>query len=68
MVSTRQPAVGQNCPSTFPPSSARLPRGEYVSLHWVEAEWLKVAVASGEIRDRVVVSALAYLLLAGWVE
>jgi len=42
--------------------------GEYVSLHWVEPAWLKVAVASGEIRDRVVVAALAYLLLAGWVK
>lgn len=41
--------------------------GEFVSLHWVEPEWLKVAVATGEIKDRVVVAALAYLLLNGWI-
>lgn len=41
--------------------------GEYVTLHWVESDWLKLAVASGEIKDRVVVASVAYLLLAGWI-
>ena len=39
--------------------------GELLSLHWVTPQWIKGAVASGEIRDRVVVAAVAYLLLAG---
>lgn len=38
---------------------------EFVALHWVTADWLKEAVRSGEIRDRVVVAAVAYLLLDG---
>jgi ADP-ribose pyrophosphatase len=37
---------------------------ELVTLHWVTPDWLKRAVRSGEIRDRVVVAAVAYLLLA----
>lgn len=36
---------------------------EFVTLHWVSAPWLKEAVRSGEIKDRVVVAAVAYLLL-----
>jgi 8-oxo-dGTP pyrophosphatase MutT (NUDIX family) len=39
--------------------------GEFVTLHWVSPAWLKGAVRSGEIRDRVVVAAVAYLLLEG---
>jgi ADP-ribose pyrophosphatase len=39
--------------------------GEFVTLHWVTPTWLKQAVRSGEIRDRVVVAAVAYLLLEG---
>jgi 8-oxo-dGTP pyrophosphatase MutT (NUDIX family) len=39
--------------------------GEFVTLHWVTPAWLKQAVRSGEIRDRVVVAAVAYLLLEG---
>jgi 8-oxo-dGTP pyrophosphatase MutT (NUDIX family) len=39
--------------------------GEFVTLHWVKPDWLKQAVRSGEIRDRVVVAAVAYLLLEG---
>jgi 8-oxo-dGTP pyrophosphatase MutT (NUDIX family) len=39
--------------------------GEFVTLHWVTGAWLKEAVRSGEIRDRVVVAAVAYLLLEG---
>lgn len=36
---------------------------EFVTLHWVSAAWLKDAVRTGEIKDRVVVAAVAYLLL-----
>lgn len=36
---------------------------EFVTLHWVGVNWLKEAVRSGEIKDRVVVAAVAYLLL-----
>ncbi len=39
--------------------------GEYVTCAWVTPEWLKEAVRSGEIKDRVVVAAVAYLLLRG---
>jgi len=38
---------------------------EFVSLHWVSPAWLKEAVRIGEIKDRVVVAAVAYLLLRG---
>ncbi len=38
---------------------------EFVTLHWVTPAWLKEAVRSGEIKDRVVVAAVAYLLLNG---
>ncbi len=36
---------------------------EFVTLHWVTVPWLKEAVRAGEIKDRVVVAAVAYLLL-----
>ncbi len=39
--------------------------GEFVACHWVTPAWLKEAVRSGEIKDRVVVAAVAYLLLNG---
>lgn len=39
--------------------------GEFVSMHWVAPAWLKEAVRAGEIKDRVVVAAVAYLLLRG---
>ena len=39
--------------------------GEFVSCVWVSPEWLKEAVRSGLIQDRVVVCAVAYLLLNG---
>ncbi len=39
--------------------------GEHVSLHWVTPDWLKEAVRSGVIQDRVVVAATAYLMLQG---
>ena len=38
---------------------------EFVTFAWVSPAWLKEAVMSGEIKDRVVVSAVAYLLLRG---
>jgi ADP-ribose pyrophosphatase len=39
--------------------------GEFVTFHWVTPAWLKEAVRSGAIKDRVVVAAVAYLLLRG---
>lgn len=42
--------------------------GEFVTLHWVQPDWLKRAVRSGEIKDRVVIAALAYLLLDQEIE
>ena len=39
--------------------------GEFVSSHWVTPAWLRTAVSSGVIKDRVVVAAVAYLLLNG---
>ncbi|MEZ4735905.1 MAG: NUDIX hydrolase [Caldilineaceae bacterium] len=36
---------------------------EFVTLHWVSVTWLKEAVRSGAIQDRVVVAAVSYLLL-----
>jgi hypothetical protein len=41
---------------------------EFVTLHWVPPAWLREAVRTGEIRDRVVVAATAYLLLNGWLK
>lgn len=40
---------------------------EFVTLHWVKTTWLKEAIRSGEIQDRVVVAAVAYLLLNGLI-
>ncbi len=37
--------------------------GEYVTSHWVTFEWLKDAIANGEIKDRVVVAAAAWMLI-----
>lgn len=34
---------------------------EFVTLHWRSVEWVKAAIRSGEIQDRVVLAALAYL-------
>lgn len=39
--------------------------GEFVTFAWVSPAWLKDAVRRGEIKDRVVVAAVAYLLLRG---
>jgi 8-oxo-dGTP pyrophosphatase MutT (NUDIX family) len=41
---------------------------EIVSLHWVKPEWLREAVRIGQIHDRVVVAAVAFLLLNGLIE
>jgi 8-oxo-dGTP pyrophosphatase MutT (NUDIX family) len=48
--------------------SVRRDPAESVSLHWKPAAWLCEAVRTGEIMDRVVVAAVAYLLLNGWME
>ncbi len=40
---------------------------EFVTLHWVTVDWLKDAVKAGEIKDRVVVAALAYLMVNGFL-
>lgn len=41
---------------------------EFVTVHWKSQSWLREAICSGEIHDRVVVSAVSYLLLNGWME
>jgi len=41
---------------------------EMVSLHWQSPEWVRRAVQTGIVKDRVVVAAVAYLLLNGWME
>ena len=40
---------------------------ELVTVQWRDAQWLREAVRSGEIRDRTVIAAVAYLLLNGWL-
>ena len=40
---------------------------EFVTVHWKSTEWLREAIRSGEIQDRVVVSAVSLLLLNGWM-
>jgi ADP-ribose pyrophosphatase len=46
-----------------PTDQPRRDPAEFVTLHWVSPSWLKEAVRTGEIKDRVVVAAVAYLLL-----
>lgn len=46
-----------------PTDQPRRDPAEFVTLHWISAGWLKEAVRTGEIKDRVVVAAVAYLLL-----
>ncbi|MCB0064417.1 MAG: NUDIX hydrolase [Caldilineaceae bacterium] len=36
---------------------------EFVTLHWRSVDWVKAAIRSGEIQDRVVLAALAYLIV-----
>jgi 8-oxo-dGTP pyrophosphatase MutT (NUDIX family) len=50
-----------------PVSDVHRDLAEYVTLHWVEPTWMLEAVRTGEIRDRVVVAAVAHLLLNGWL-
>ncbi|HXF62181.1 MAG TPA: NUDIX hydrolase [Caldilineaceae bacterium] len=49
-------------------AEARRDPAELVTLHWQPASWLREAVRTGIIKDRVVVAAVAYLLLNGWME
>lgn len=48
-------------------ATTRQDAAEFVSLHWRSPEWLCAAVRDGTIQDRVVVAAVAYLLLNGWL-
>jgi 8-oxo-dGTP pyrophosphatase MutT (NUDIX family) len=50
-----------------PASSGAHDPAEFVALHWVESTWLREAVRTGVVQDRVVVAAVAYLLLNGWL-
>lgn len=50
-----------------PAGTVRRDPEEFVTLHWVSTDWLKEAVRSGEIQDRVVIAAVAQLLLNGWM-
>jgi ADP-ribose pyrophosphatase len=46
-----------------PTGSTRRDDEEFVTLHWVSPDWLKEAIRSGEIRDRVVIAAVAQLII-----
>lgn len=48
-------------------NAARRDSAEFVTLHWVTPGWLKEAVRDGTIRDRVVVAAVGWLVLNGWI-
>lgn len=50
-----------------PVAEARPDVAELVTVHWKSQAWLKEAVCSGEIKDRVLVAAVAFLLLHGWL-
>jgi len=50
-----------------PTATAKRDPEEFVTLHWVSPAWLKEAVRTGEIQDRVVVAGVGYLLLNGWL-
>ncbi len=49
-------------------AATRRDPAEFVTLHWQSPAWLCAAVRDGLIQDRVVVAAVAYLLLNGWIE
>jgi ADP-ribose pyrophosphatase len=49
-------------------STTRRDAEEFVAVHWKSQAWLREAIRSGEIQDRVVVSAVSLLLLNGWME
>lgn len=63
------PALGPMCSHLYAAwdlvqtAQPRRDPAEFVTLHWVSGVWLKDAVRTGEIKDRVVVAAVAYLLL-----
>jgi 8-oxo-dGTP pyrophosphatase MutT (NUDIX family) len=40
---------------------------EFVTLHWVSPDWIREAIRSGDIKDRVVIAAVAWLMLGGWL-
>jgi hypothetical protein len=48
-------------------TESRRDPAELVTLHWVSSDWLKEAVRTGEIQDRVVIAAVAWLMLNGWL-
>lgn len=41
---------------------------EFVTLHWRSLDWVKQAIKRGEIQDRVVLAALAYLAVNDLIE
>jgi ADP-ribose pyrophosphatase len=48
--------------------AARRDPAEFVTVHWKSQRWLREAIRNNEINDRVVVAAVAWLLLNGWME
>jgi 8-oxo-dGTP pyrophosphatase MutT (NUDIX family) len=67
------PGFGPMCSHLYaawevtPVSETRRDPAEFVTLHWKSPEWLKEAVRTGAIKDRVVMAAVSYLLLNGWM-
>jgi ADP-ribose pyrophosphatase len=65
------PGFGPMCSHIYaaldliPVSAVRRDPAEFVTLHWQSQRWLQEAVREGTIQDRVVVAAVAYLLLNG---
>ena len=51
-----------------PVTNVRRDPAEYVTLHWKPAKWLLAAVQDGQIKDRVVVAAVAQLLINRWLD
>lgn len=49
-------------------AATRRDPAEFVTLHWQSPTWLCAAVRDGAIQDRVVVAAVAYLLVNGWMK
>jgi 8-oxo-dGTP pyrophosphatase MutT (NUDIX family) len=46
-----------------PTAHPRRDPAEFVTLHWRSVDWIKAAIRSGEIEDRVVLAALSYLVV-----
>jgi len=63
------PALGTACSHVYAAWGLRQVQppqrdpGEFVTCRWQSTDWLRAAVRNGEIRDRVVVGAVAFLLL-----